>query len=114
MNVFKLWRGIGAQHGEKYMAMLKRLENMTAVGESGAGMVKATMNANGKLIKVEIDDQLVGKDKRIIEDLIVTACNNARDASLQVAAEEMKNMQSGMPDLKEMVQGFIDEMNKSK
>ncbi len=49
-------------------------EKVIVVGESGAGMVKVTVNGLGYPIKIEIDDSLfTSKDKEFVCDLLIAA-----------------------------------------
>jgi nucleoid-associated protein EbfC len=73
------------------------LVKLRAHGESGAGMVKATVNGKKQLIKVEIDASLLkGDDKIIVEDLIVAAVNKAQDEADNLAKEEMRKSTDGL------------------
>jgi hypothetical protein len=57
------------------------LASITAEGESGAGMVKATANGKKLLTKLEIDkDLLKSEEAEMLQDLIVAAVNKAMDA----------------------------------
>jgi nucleoid-associated protein EbfC len=50
------------------------LTKLRAHGESGAGMVKATVNGKKQLVQLEIDPSLVKpEDQMILQDLIVAA-----------------------------------------
>ena len=46
-------------------------------GESGAGMVKVTMNGRHDVARVEIDPRLMEEDKELLEDLLAAAVNDA-------------------------------------
>lgn len=47
-------------------------------GQSGAGLVKITIDTNGQAHHVEIDDLIfVKEDKQLISDLFVAALNDA-------------------------------------
>ncbi len=69
----------------------EELANMQIEGQSGAGMVKVTMNGQHELLRVNIDDSLMGDDKEMLEDLIAAAVN---DASQKLAAESKEKMGS--------------------
>lgn len=76
----------------------ERLENATATGQSGGGMVKVTLSGKGVMKGLEIDPSLMKPDEReILEDLIVAAHNDAKSKSETLAAEEMKSVTGGMP-----------------
>jgi nucleoid-associated protein EbfC len=56
------------------------LGTLTATGESGAGLVRATVDGQKHLIKLEIDPTLFADDDRTMtQDLIVAAVNKAMD-----------------------------------
>lgn len=46
-------------------------------GQSGGGMVKVTMMGSHEVKRISIDDNLVGDDKEMLEDLIAAALNDA-------------------------------------
>ncbi len=57
------------------------LEEIVEEAEAGAGLVKVTINGQKKLLKVEIDqDLLKPDDKEMLQDLIVAATNKAMAA----------------------------------
>ena len=54
------------------------LKNISETSESGAGLVKATVNGKKEVISIEINDSIINKkDKKIAQDLIVAAINKA-------------------------------------
>ena len=74
-----------------------RLNDITVVGESGGGMVKVTVNANRKVLKIDVDPELVTKeDKEMMEDLIAAAVNVALEKAEDTAREEIGRISSGM------------------
>lgn len=73
------------------------LVNLTAEGESGGGMVKATVNGARQLVNLEIDDALFSpEDKDMLKDLVVAATNKALAEIEIVIKEEMKKSTEGM------------------
>jgi nucleoid-associated protein EbfC len=57
----------------------KNLAAMEVEGTAGAGMVRAVMNGLGELKSIFIDPSLMKPDEqRILEDLVVAACNDGR------------------------------------
>lgn len=73
------------------------LGNLRAQGESGAGMVKATVNGKKQLIQVDIDPSLIkAEDKVILQDLIVAAVNKAQEEAGTLAREEMRKSTEGL------------------
>ena len=60
---------------------------MTVVGESGAGLVKATATAKGELIGLDIDPSIFnGDEKEIVEDLILAAIKEAQQKASEKSA----------------------------
>jgi len=75
-----------------------RLEQMEVAGVSGGGMVQVTMTAKGALRRVRIDPSLVDpKDVGVLEDLIVAACNDARQKGEALVQEESQKLLGGLP-----------------
>ena len=63
----------------KMTEMQEELNNMMVVGESGAGLVKATATAKGELKGLDIDPSIFnGDDKEVVEDLILAAIKDAQ------------------------------------
>jgi len=73
------------------------LVNVSASGESGGGMVKATVNGKKQLIALDIDATILkGDDKILIQDLVVAAVNKASDEADALAKEEMRKATDGL------------------
>lgn len=73
------------------------LVNVSASGESGGGMVKATVNGKKQLVALDIDATILkADDKILIQDLVVAAVNNASDEAEQLAKEEMRKATDGL------------------
>jgi nucleoid-associated protein EbfC len=73
------------------------LANLRASGESGGGMVKATVNGKRQLISLDIDPTLLkAEDRMVVQDLVVAAVNKAADEAENLAKEEMKKSTEGL------------------
>lgn len=73
------------------------LVNIQAQGESGAGMVKATVNGKKQLVALDVDPSLLKSDDKIIlQDLIVAAVNKANDEAEVLAKEEIRKSTEGL------------------
>jgi nucleoid-associated protein EbfC len=73
------------------------LVKVQAHGESGAGMVKATVNGKKQLVAIDLDASLLKSDDKIIlQDLIVAAVNKANDEAEIVAKEEIRKSTEGL------------------
>ena len=74
------------------------LETLQVEGQAGGGMVKVVMTAKGAMKGVAIDPSLMKEEEReILEDLIVTACDDARRKGERVGEEKMKALTAGLP-----------------
>ena len=65
------------QMQENMKRMQEQLAAVEVEGQSGAGMVKVTMNCHHDVKRVAIDRSLLGEDKEMLEALITTAMNDA-------------------------------------
>lgn len=75
----------------------EKLGDITAEGEAGAGMVKATANGKKQILKIEIEKELVNPDdKEMLQDLIVGAVNKALENAEVKAKAELQNATEGM------------------
>jgi len=88
-----------AQAMQQKMADLQaELENVTVEGQAGGGMVRVTMTAKGAMRGVDIDASLLQpSEKEIVEDLIVTAHEDARRKGEAMVAEKMQAITAGLP-----------------
>ena len=75
----------------------EKLQHITVTAEAGAGLVKATVNGQRKLLKVEIDESLLNvNDREMVNDLVVGAVNNAMMTAGERAQEELKKSTEGL------------------
>ncbi|HMG91417.1 MAG TPA: YbaB/EbfC family nucleoid-associated protein [Chryseolinea sp.] len=73
------------------------LVRVVAHGESGAGLVKATVNGKKQLVTIDIDSSLLKDDDKIIlQDLIVAAVNKANEEAEVLAKEELRKSTEGI------------------
>lgn len=82
---------------QKMQEMQEEALNAEVVGQSGAGLVKVTMNGRHDVKKVELDDSLLKEEKTLLEDLIAAALNDANYHLEQKQKENMKNLTGGIP-----------------
>ena len=75
----------------------ENLDKVEVEGVSGGGMVKIRATAKGRILGVSIDDSLMNDDKEMLEDLIVTALNDAARKAETTTQERMSGlMPAGM------------------
>lgn len=73
------------------------LVNVHVTGESGGGMVKATVNGKRQLISLDIDPLIIKSDDRqVLQDLIVAAVNKASEEAEVKAKDELKKSTEGL------------------
>ncbi len=81
----------------KMAEMQEKLAQLEVSGQSGAGMVQATLNGKSELRGLKIDPSLVDPGEvEVLEDLIVAAVNDAKTKVEAKVAEEMKNVTGGL------------------
>ncbi len=82
----------------KMEGMQAELENMTTDGVAGGGMVTVTLNGKGVMRGVQIDPSLLKPEEaEILEDLLVTAHNNAKANAEEMAKEKTAELTAGLP-----------------
>ena len=74
----------------------EEMASITVTGESGAGMVRVVMTCQHQVQKVEIDDNMIGDDKEMLEDLTVAAFNDAVRKVEKTVQERFSGMASGL------------------
>ena len=82
----------------KMQQMQADLAAMEIVGQSGGGLVKATLNGRGDVLGVKIDASLLKpEDGEMLEDLIVAACNDAKSKAETAMQSKMAEATAGLP-----------------
>ncbi|MCH8685773.1 YbaB/EbfC family nucleoid-associated protein [Pedomonas mirosovicensis] len=97
MNIQEIMKA--AQNMQAKMAEAQaKLDTIEVEGQSGAGLVKVTATAKGKIVRVSIDPSLVDpNEKDVLEDLVAAAINDLRAKADAKAQEEMGKLTQGMP-----------------
>lgn len=65
-------------------------------GQSGGGMVQVVMNGKHEVLRVTLDDALLGDDRDMLEDLIAAAFNDAVHKLAAATQERMSGLTSGL------------------
>ncbi|MFC5421127.1 YbaB/EbfC family nucleoid-associated protein [Bosea eneae] len=88
-----------AQDMQKKMAdMQAQLETLEFEGSAGGGLVKVVMTAKNVLKSVKIDPSLmVQGEEEILEDLVISASNDARTKAERSVQERMAEVTRGLP-----------------
>lgn len=81
---------------ERMKRMQEEIASMEVTGESGAGMVKVTLNGKHEARRVEINADALSEDKEFLEDLIGAAINDATHRIETISQEKMSKLTGGM------------------
>ncbi len=82
---------------EEMQKVQQELAELEVTGEAGGGMVKVTMNGRHEARAVQIDPELMGDDREMLEDLIAAAINDAVRKVEQQSQERLASVTSGLP-----------------
>ena len=74
----------------------QEIADLEVKGESGAGMVKVTMNGRYEVKRVTIDSELLNEQKEVLEDLLAAACNDTVRRVEKVQSEKMSSVSGGL------------------
>lgn len=72
------------------------LANIEVEGQSGAGLVKVTMNCKHDVKRVQINPSLLEDDKDMLEDLVAAAMNDAVRRVEEASAAHLGKVTQGM------------------
>jgi len=79
-------------------AMQEQLGQATVEGASGGGLVTVTLSGKGEMKGLRIDPSLFKEDDvEVLEDLIVTAHNEAKTRAEQMMQQKMAEATAGLP-----------------
>jgi DNA-binding YbaB/EbfC family protein len=74
-----------------------QLQARTVEATSGGGAVKAVARCDGTLASIKIDPQAINpSDAQLLEDLVLTAANNALAQAKEISTAEMGKVTSGL------------------
>lgn len=73
------------------------LDDIIVEAESGGGMVRVKANGNRRILKIEVDPDIMDKDDpEVMVDLITAAVNKALDQAEVRSREELEGATKGM------------------
>lgn len=82
---------------EEAEALQQRLAQLTADGDSGAGMVKVRVNGKNEVVACTLTDEAMRLgDREMLEDLIKAATNQALEKIRRIQAEEYGKMATSL------------------
>ena len=87
-----------AQRIQKQMEDVQSaLAAKTVEATSGGGAVKVVAKCDGSLASIKIDPQALNpSDAQIVEDMILTAANQALNQAKEISTEEMGKVTAGL------------------
>ena len=95
-------KGIGdlfkqaSQMQAKMAELQEELAQAQVEGESGAGLVRVTLNGKYESVGVSIDRDLIGEDPTMLEDLVAAAINDAVRKVEAMQKEKMASLAGGL------------------
>ena len=72
------------------------LAQIKVEGSSGGGMVTVEANGKKEILSIQIDKEVMSEDKEMLEDLIVSAVNQALENANAASEEKMGDLTGGM------------------
>ncbi len=95
---------------EKQAELQKRLAQLHVTASAGAGMVEVTASGEGNITDIKINPVMFkAEDSKMLEDLILSATNEALRKSKETMAYEVKNILGFNP---KDVENMMNQMNQ--
>lgn len=90
-----------AQKVQQEMERIRsEVNKRTATGESGGGMVSATVTGANQLISIKIAKEVVNpEDIEMLEDLVVAAVNKALNSAGEMVQKELGSVTGMLPNI---------------
>ena len=116
--MFKGFANLGAllkqaqELGGRMKGLNDELRTRRVTGSAGGGMVEVEVNGLVEVLRCHIDPQLVAQDDReLLEDLVVTAVNQAIGKAKQLHTEAIRSLTGGLdfPGLDQAMAKFLGE-----
>ena len=81
---------------ESLSTIQDEIKNISVEGESGAGLVKVAISGDSKVREVILDPDILNEEKRVIEELLAGAVNDAINKLEATKTEKMKSIGGGL------------------
>jgi DNA-binding YbaB/EbfC family protein len=88
---------MGQQVQGRLAAIQNELAQRTVTGSAAGGMVSVTADGRGQIRDIRIDPSLLSSDAEMLEDLVLAAVSEVQKKAAEVAQDEIKKLQSGLP-----------------
>jgi DNA-binding YbaB/EbfC family protein len=90
------------------------LAAMTAEGRAGAGMVTATCDGTGELVRLRFEPGLLAREEAgVVEDLVVAAVRDARRKAAELERTTMAGVMGGLTGGLPVPPGLADLLGRS-
>ena len=73
----------------------EEIKSASCQGESDSGAVKITLTGEYRITNIQINESLL-TDKEVLEDLIMTALNDASSQISEISKAKLKNVTGGI------------------
>jgi DNA-binding YbaB/EbfC family protein len=83
------------QMQDRMQKVQKELESETVETSAGGGAVTVVVTGAQKLVSVRIDPEAAG-DAEMLQDMVLTAVNEAMEKSKEMAAAKMQSVAAGL------------------
>ena len=92
-NIMKQAQKLQAQ----MLKVQEELAQKTVESSVGGGMVKAVANGKQELVSIKIEPEVIDKDDaELLEDLVLSAVNDALKKAQEMVSEEMSKLTGGL------------------
>lgn len=82
---------------EKMAKIQADLSNKTLTGSAGGGMVEVTVNGQGEVLGISIEEVVIDpKETAMLQDLIVAATNDALRRAKELSQQELGQLTGGL------------------
>lgn len=78
------------------MSIQTELESAKIEGSSGGGAVTATVTGKMRVDSITIDPEVISEDIELLQDLVITALNEALDKAQEMASTRMGAVTGGL------------------
>lgn len=86
-----------AKMQQKMEEVQKELAEAQVEGSAGGGMVKVTANGKQDILSIKIEKEVVNPDDvEMLQDLILSAVNQAREKAAELQAQSMSALTGGL------------------
>ena len=95
-DLMKQAQQMQAEMQKRLQEAQQELAELEIVGESGAGLVRVTLNGRHEARRVQIDPSLLADDRELLEDLLAAAITDAAQKVEKASQERMSKLTGGM------------------